>query len=228
MNVTFIVIILALALLGLWGWFSGFIRMVCVLCSSIIVFVLTLFLTPVTTEILTKSESVYGFFYEKVASKIDINTGSIQESLAQLETVDLPEGSLESSVVGELREIAGEMDISTIDPGEFLRDRITLMIIKAVAFFVTYIIVSLLVGLIFRIFNVLSKLPVINIANKTLGIVSGVAVGLFLVLVFMAVVDYLSPSLCEGVIEDINSSTVLGWVHEHNFVSPFVNSFLKD
>ena len=73
-----------------------------------------------------------------------------------------------------------------------------------------------------------NAVAVINIANKTLGIVSGVAVGLFLVRVFMAVVDYLSPSLCEGVIEDINSSTVLGWVHEHNFVSPFVNSFLKD
>lgn len=228
MNVTLVIILVVLILLGIWGWFSGFIKMVCVFCSSIIVLVLTLFLSPITTEVFTKSESIYGFFHEKVASAVDLRMDSLQISLDQLNMVELPEGTLESSVVEELRELAGEMELSTVDPVELVRDRITLMLIKAAAFIVTYIIVSLLVGLAFKVFNILSKLPVINVANKALGVASGVAVGIFFVLVFMAVADFLSPSVCEGVAEDINSSAILGWIHEHNFISPFVNSFLKD
>lgn len=228
MNTTFLIILIGLILMGLWGWFSGFIKMVCVLCSSIICLVLTLFLTPITTDILTRSDKVYNFFYEKVASNIEIPAADLQNSLATLDMADFPEELLGNTVVDGLRELVGEMDASTIDPGEFIRDKVTLMIIKVVAFIVTYIIVSVLVGLMIKIFNVLSKLPVINVANKALGVVSGVALCLLLVLVFMAVVDYVTPSLCEGLIEDINSNAILKWMSEHNFISPIINNFLKD
>ena len=211
MNLTLIIIIIALILLGLWGWFYGFIRMVCVLCSSIIIFVLTLFLAPITTNILSNSEAVHDTIYEKVAGNINLPTVDAQTAIQYFDMVgdNIPRG-MESTLK------------------EGLREEVTMMIIKILGFIVTYIVVTLLVGLLFKLFKVLSKLPVINIANKALGVIAGVALGLFLVGVFFAIVSFVSPeAFGDGIAADINSSAVLGWIYEHNIISPFVNSYLK-
>lgn len=229
MNLTLIIIIIALILLGLWGWFYGFIRMVCVLCSSIIIFVLTLFLAPITTNILSNSEAVHDTIYEKVAGNINLPTVDAQTAVQYFDMVgdNIPRG-MESTLKEGLQGLASDVSTATNDAGDYIREEVTMMIIKILGFIVTYIVVSLLVGLLFKLFKVLSKLPVINIANKALGVVAGVALGLFLVGVFFAIVSFVSPeAFGDGIAADINSSAVLGWIYEHNILSPFVNSYLK-
>ena len=228
MNLTFLIILVVLILLGVWGWFYGFIKMVCVLCSSIIIFVLTLFLSPVTTKVLSNSESFYNLIYEKVAGNIDLPKVDAQTALDYFDTIDSIPSGIEGSLKEGLSDLAGNVNSASDDAGEYIRDRITLLIIKVIAFIVTYIIVSILIGIIFRIFNVISKLPVINIANRALGITAGVLMGIFLVFVFMAVVSFLSPgTIADGIASDINSSTVLSFLYEHNFISPFVDQYLR-
>lgn len=229
MNLTLIIIIIALILLGLWGWFYGFIRMVCVLCSSIIIFVLTLFLAPITTNILLNSESVHDFIYEKVSGNVELPSVDANTALQYFDMVGdkIPSG-MESTLRDGLQGLADDVTTASNDASDYIREEVTMMIIKILGFVVTYAIVSLLVGILFRIFRVLSKLPVINFANRALGIVAGVALGFFLVGVFFAIVSFVSPeTFNDGIAADINSSAVLGWIYDHNILSPFVNSYLK-
>ena len=227
MNITLIIILLVLALLGVWGWFSGFIKMVCVLCSSIIIFILTLFISPVITGIMTDSESIYGFFYEKVAGNIDLPNIDASTALQNFDSIDIPDG-IEGSLREGLEGLAGNVNTASDDAGEYIRDRVTLMIIKVVGFAVTYIIVSIIVGVLFKIFNILAKLPVINFANRALGITAGVALGLLLVFVFMAVVSFTTPGTFTGFVrDDIQSSGLLGWIYDHNFITPIVRHYLE-
>ncbi len=226
MNVTLTVIILFLILLALWGWFSGFIRMVCVLFSSIIVFILTMFLSPVTTSILSKSDKVYDFFYEKVASNIELPSVDAGTALLYFDNIDIPSGiedSLREGLVGLSRDVNTASD----DAGIYIRDKITLMIIKAFSFLITYAIVAILVGIIFRLFNILSRLPIVRVANRLLGVTSGLVLGVLLVFLFMAVVSFLTPgAFGESVVHDIESSSVLGWRYNNNFIAPLVAKYL--
>ncbi|MCR5432154.1 MAG: CvpA family protein [Lachnospiraceae bacterium] len=227
MNVTFIIILLGLILLSLWGWFSGFIKMVCVLCSSIICFVLTLFLSPITTGILVGSEPVYKFFYEKVSGNIDLPDTDVSTALQFFDSIEIPE-AFEGTLRDGLKDLAEDTETAKDSAGNYIRDSITVIIIKVVAFIITYIIVSILVSLVFMLFKVLSRLPVVNIANRLLGVIVGLALGIFLVCVFMSVVLYLAPgTFGQGIAEDIDSSAILKYISDHNFILPFVKNYLK-
>ncbi len=226
MNITLIIVLLIIILMGVWGWFSGFIKMVCLLCSSVIIFILTLFISPVITNVMTDSESIYGFFHEKVAGNIDLPSIDASTALKNFDSIDIPDG-IEGSLREGLEGLAGNINTASGDASVYIRDKVTLVIIKVVAFAVTYVIVSILVGIIFKIFNVLAKLPVINFANRALGITAGIALGLLLVFVFMTVISFMTPGTITDIMrENIKTNGLLGWIYDHNFILPIVRHYL--
>ncbi|MCR5830110.1 MAG: CvpA family protein [Lachnospiraceae bacterium] len=227
MNITLIIAIIGLILLGVWGWFSGFVRMVCVLCSSIIVFVITFFVSPVTTKIMTESEDIYGFFYEKVVGNFDLPDIDVRTALENIDSIDIND-NFKNNIKEGLESLAGDVNTATNGAGDYIRDRITLMIIKVAAFIITYIIVSILVGLLLRLFKFLSQLPVVNVINRVLGVVVALAVGFFAICLVLAIATlFTGGSFNTSIAEDINSSAILGWINDHNFVTPFIEKYIE-
>jgi len=226
MNVTLIIVIIGLILLGLWGWFSGFIKMVCVLCSSILVFVLTIFLSPITTGIMTDSEKIYGFFYEKVAGSIELPEFDSDNALDFLDSIEVNEelkGNIREGIEGITGDISGASD----DAGEYIRDRVTRVVIKVVAFIITYIIVSIIVGIVFMLFKIIARIPVVNMINRILGVVVGLALGYFLICLVFSIGTYITTwSIGADISADIKSSAILSWINDRNILSSFIGNYL--
>lgn len=111
----------------------------------------------------------------------------------------------------ELLEKSGIYDI--------VSKRITRMALNAIAFMITFIILTIVFGIIYQVFHVIEKLPVIGTANKGLGAILGFAKGVVIVWIVFAFVALNAMSeFGQQFITMIYESPILIFIYENNFV----------
>lgn len=227
MNLTLIFSIAVILILMIVGRHKGFIKTIFMLFSSIIVFFLTCMASPYVTELIVSSDTIYDFVYDKVEIEPDDDLDDRKSCREYIESLNLP-SVLEEKLVSLSDSFFESASEKTRSCEEFMTDKITVMILSSCAFVVTYILLFLLVSLVGKALNLIAKLPVLNFANKTLGLVAGLFGGVMLVMIFMSVVSFITATSFGGaVMEDIESSSVLSFVYDHNFFASLVSHFTK-
>ena len=101
---------------------------------------------------------------------------------------------------------------------------------KALAFILVFMAASILIKLVELMVNAISKLPVINFINRTLGALLGILIGFFWVqLIAFSVVTlatYLKDTVTVFPEGTYQSTTVLKWLYEHNIFTWIVGRLL--
>lgn len=186
----FDIILLAIILIcAYFGYKRGFVRTLCGLGSLILSAVVSLFLYDDVAAFIKKS-AVGGFITEKCF-----------DSLAATDLQTLPEifrkGAAEA--VGQLQNTAAE--------------NMAHLVITIIAAIVTFVVVRLAVKLLFNIFNLVAKLPVLKQFNRLFGLLLGILNGIFWLAVVTVIVSYVSLLPEMAFLKDITAnSQVLGWV----------------
>ena len=240
MNLVLIAGILILALNIVLGYKEGFVKSAYSLVSWILVLVLTTCLTPLATDWVMNRTSVPAkveeYVYEQIEKSIEEKQQEAQVQPGTQQEVKVTEGLevleqygiiLPDQILDKLEEVQEEVNIkeslesitdSAVSPVyKTLSTTITAIVVKGVVSVVILILAIIVVFVVGAMLDIVSKLPVINTANKALGIAAGAIKGIIIIWVLLAVLSFFSVTeMGRMLLAWIYESPILIWVYENN------------
>lgn len=226
MNWLLICVIGILAACAIEGCYKGFVRSVFSLLAMVVTLVFVTVATPHLTAYLEANTSWDEAITEKClehvqqTSEEEVNE-QIEEQIQQQEDavgeagILLPEQWMDrladsgSNVVNDIIEQSGLQETIARELAHF--------IMTGISFFIVLVFISLVLHLIIRALDIVTRLPVIKHVNRTLGIVAGLFKGLLVVWVLMYFISLMCTSEFGMVLTDyIYRSRLLTLLYEHN------------
>lgn len=240
MNLVLIAGILILALNIVLGYKEGFVKAAYSLVAWILVLILTTCLTPLATDWVMNHTSVptkiEAYVYEQIEKGIEEKQQEVQGELGTKLEIEETDGLeileqygiyLPDAVLDKLEEMQQEIQIeeslealtdSAISPVyRTLSATITAIVIKGVVSVVIMILAVIVVYVLGAVLDIVSKLPVIDTANKALGIAAGAIKGMLIIWVLLAVLSFFSVTeMGRTLIAWIYENPILIWIYENN------------
>lgn len=231
-------LLVAIAIIGVGaflGWRAGFVKAVFSLVSTIAVIVLTLLLSPIVTGFLQGNETISGGINDKLNDIINLEF--IAEDVEdQNDPASFVNGlSLPESIKEVLKEAIEKILVEKKDEADaFVGDQLatleayicevlTNMIINAVGFVITFIVVAVGMAVLCFVLDALSKLPVIHQLNTIAGIAFGALEGLIILWILFVIITMLgSTEFGQALLAMISESKILSFLYDHNFISKIV------
>lgn len=240
MNLVLIAVILILALNIVLGYKEGFVKAAYSLVAWILVLILTTCVTPLATDWVMNHTSVPSkieqYVYEQIEKKGEENQEEMQEQLETQQVEKAAEGLevleqygifLPDTVLEKLEEVQEEMKLgesleeltdSAVSPVyRTLATSITAIVVKGVVSVVVLILAIIVVFVVGAMLDIVSKLPVIDTANKTLGIAAGAIKGMLIIWLLLAILSFFSVTeIGRTLLSWIYDNKILIWVYENN------------
>ena len=239
MNWLLLIVIAIIAVGAFLGGRAGLVKAVFSLVSTIAVIILTTLLSPIVTGILQENETITGTITGKLDEIINLEfmaEGMENENdpLGYVENLSLPESIKEiliEAIEKVLAERQEEAESFVGDKLEALENYIcgvlSDMIIRAIGFVITLIVVAAGVALLCFLLDILSKLPVIHQLNTLAGAAFGALEGLMIVWIFFIILTmFASTAFGQNVFAMISESEMLGYLYDHNFISKIITGKL--
>lgn len=211
------------------GYWRGFVRIAFSLVAMLLTIVLVSLITPHVTNFLKENTSIYAGLAEKCSQAVRLsaekeadNRTDAVEGEQELAGIQLP-----ALWVRQILEKTGNTIDQTMEEsgiyrviGEYLAD----WILRGIAFFVAFILVSIVLKLVVGLLDILTKLPVIKGVNHLLGGVAGLAQGLLIVwLLLFLVAIACTTRMGQTMMGYIGESEFLTFLYQHNGILYFFN-----
>ncbi len=217
MNWTLLVVAVTIILFALIGLKKGIIGMIFSLASIVIVIAVTILIAPGLTTYIQKNTNWSDSIRSKTESYYE-DKGVLKYSDDNIDTVDeipLPEG-LKTAISDKSGEY---LDKGYEAYNNFIIDSTTDIIFSAIVYVTLFMLIYLLLGIIRVVVCSVGNLPVIRQVNKLAGFIAGLAMGILVVWVGAVLITIFSNfSFTEVVFNNINSSKVLTFLYNNNFV----------
>lgn len=255
MNWLLIVVLVLLIGGTVAGLIKGFTETIYSLIATALIIVLTIVLCPVTVKVLQNSAGLNKTIYEKLDGVINLEEAynNAMKKMAEEGTKDTKtESGITNSVDAVLEQyglpsvmrnaITGSEDFKkylSTSADDFARGKmapleehvckiLTNVVINAIGFVITFIVVSILVFVVGKILDLISKIPGLKQLNSVLGAAAGFAEALLVIwIVFMIITLISSTELGQSALKLINDSKLLSFIYENNFISKKIFALIK-
>ncbi len=246
-NWLLIAVILIIVAGIIFGAVKGALKMIFVIVATVLAISLTILLSPITKAKMMSSPSIYNFFYSKTEAIAEKNKWAQTIAMLLEEKEDKPEsGGTESiDLIGELMDAMGvpekfkesvvgdESVIANIEASSDadVNERsesiqkgvytgITNVIVKAVAFLLTLLIVGIVLAMLGGVTNLLGHLPGIDKVNSIVGAMAGGLIALVIVWIIFAVITMFSATAFgQKMLALITENPILSFIYNHNFIN---------
>lgn len=226
MNWLLVCVLGILAACALEGCYKGFVRSVFSLLAMVVTLVFVTVVTPHLTAYLEENtswddaitEKCLEYVRQKSAEKVQTQIeAQVQQQgeTAEESGIFLPEQWLDrladsgSDAVNDIIEQSGLQETIAGELAHF--------IMAGISFFIALVFISLVLHLIIRALDIVTRLPVIKHVNRTLGIVAGLFKGLLVIWVLMYLISLMCTSEFGMTLTDyIYRSRLLTLLYEHN------------
>ncbi len=196
-----LILVAVIALCAFIGRKNGFVKTIFSFFSSIVAFIVASLLSRPIGAFL--GENVFYPFFEKhVLTALSEGAG---KSVAEIDFSALPEACkavlsrfqvTEEALKGFLAESGQTAGQATADAvGRYVAEPIAHSVGVAVAFAALFIVSLILLRILSRALDLISKLPVLNFSNRTLGLVIGLVFGLFIAFLLSGILSLSEPML---------------------------------
>ena len=228
MNWLVIVVVGILLINALIGMKVGFIKTVFSLCSMIIALVMTIWISPYVNDFMRGNEK----FYDGVSSKVDKiiefqeEEAGVSEQVSLIEGLKLPQSLKDSLIENNNDEIYKALAVGGFK--EYVNNYLTGIVINALAFTLTFVVILVLLWVVSIALDIVSKLPLLNQINKTAGLIAGLVHGLVVIWLFFIVLTVFGSSgLGQKAMELVGESKILSLIYNNNLLLGFVTSATK-
>jgi len=228
MNWLLIVVLVILVVSALIGRKVGFIKTVFSLCSMIVAIILTIWISPTVNDLMRGNEKFSGYITEKVEKIVQLEAEEKEEEAQDtvISKLPLPQSIKDSLVKNNNPKVYKALSVDTFK--EYISNYLAGIIIKALAFIVTFFIILVILWAICFALNLISKLPILNSVNKTAGLLAGLVHGLIVVWIFFILLTVFGGTkLGQDALRMIEESQVLGFIYNNNLLLRFVTSATK-
>lgn len=250
MNGTYLVvgIFIFLILMFAVGYFRGFIRIAFSIIAMVVSVFLVNLLEPAVVNAVEKTD-IYKSVYKSVENSIDGTivekmTGKEKEAYSNKQIQELLGTKLDQKQMQKLynsiqlpsmvkQQITktqnGELTSGAVNIlSEQLAAAITNMVLHVVVFILLFLIINAILRLIINLLDVVSRLPVINLINRTGGGILGLAEGILILWVVLLIVDLVASSGQNvALLQTIKENQILNWIYEKNILTSLLRSMMN-
>lgn len=226
MNWILIAVLGIIGVLGYLGLKKGFIKMVFSLVSTVVALLVAMLFSPVVAEMMKNNEAIVGFFDDKIGMIVDFTPEEAEEESesGQASLIDsLPLPEIVKDSLKENNTVDDYVELQAQNFEEFVRRRITNVIINALAFVITLILAVIALVILCNALNLIAKLPLLRQINTVAGLAAGAAEGLLLVWVLFAVLTMFGGTeFGRDALSMIAENPLLDYLYKNNLVSKFI------
>ena len=247
MNWVLVGVIVVLGLNAYLGLKKGMVRIILSLAAMIATILITMALTPIasnfikdntnwytniknaTYQTMQRNNTVDDAFQEMgktqdITKITDINQSSTSMQNVSSQVIDklkVPE-SLKNQIQSKINieKYVGQ-GITTVEDmvANALAEQVSLIIFNILVFAGIFIVVYIIMQVIIRVVDIVSRLPVLKQINKTGGLVLGLAKGLIVVWVFfIAITIFCDTEFAHTVFAYVNSNSFLAFLYNNNLI----------
>lgn len=223
MNWLLIVVLGILIINGLIGRKVGFVKIIFSLCSLIVTLILTVLISSTVNDMLVGNEEFYQSVVDKVETVISFEEEktSTNEEIGYIETLPMPKSIKDALIENNNTDKYKSLAVNSFK--EYVSNYLAGVVINALAFVLTFLVILIALWVISIALNIISKLPILNQLNKTAGMVAGLVQGLLIVWVFFIIITIFSGSPAgHDALEMIETSEILTFIYNNNVLMQFV------
>ncbi len=228
-NWLFWVVIIFLVIMAIVGLKKGFIKMLFSLVSLIVTIVLTIIISPHVADFLMESTELYDIAQEKTCEFIENVVLAMEEEAGESKTIDelpLPEVIKDLLHENNNEESYGILGVDNL--ADYIGAYVARMVVNAVAFSGTFLVIFLAIKLVVALLDLISKLPLINGVNKLAGAALGlVEAFIILWILCLAVTSFAGAEWGRTLLNMINESEFLSFIYNNNYLMRIVSDVLK-
>ena len=206
-----------LAISMLIGRKRGFIKTASGILTIIIAFSLASFAAKETTPIISEK-----YLSPYLTSAIMVEAEQLPESKLNLDglgnlfsKIGIPQGVIDNAI----KDVSETLTQSISEPLTTMTNNISSRITYGILFVVYFLLLLLVVSLLFKLLNLISKLPVLNFANRLLGLIFGFISGYLIIIAISFILNQTGILLNDAVLSDT-------FILKHFFSFP-INTFFK-
>lgn len=219
MNWLLLVIIIILLASALRGYQTGFIKTAFSLVSILVALVVTTIASPILSKTLRSNDAIMEKVVEQLDQVIELD-GSIKKTSQEtsfLEGLNLPDKIKKTLIENNNIEAYKAMAVDSFE--DYVTHAMAVIVMNVASYIVCFIVSLILLFILCRVLDLISKLPLLNEVNKTAGLVIGLVSGCIKVWLFFILITLFSTtSLGENVFSMINSSPVLTFIYDNNLL----------
>lgn len=220
MNWLAAVVLIILLVSALRGYKVGFIKTAFSLLSVIIALVVSTIISPWMSKVLRENENFVKGINAQLEAIIvleDKDIDKASEETGFIEDLSLPKMIKDSLIENNNVEVYKAMAVNSFK--EYLINAISVMVINTIAYAICFVGIFILLFVLSRVLDIISKLPLLNEVNKISGLAVGVLMGCIKVWIFFLVVTSFSTSpFGESIFEMINESPILSFIYNNNLL----------
>lgn len=219
-------VIFTLLIMAYVGYSKGLIKIVLSLVMTIVAMIgAIVLLGPVSNVV--ENTKMYETIEEKAQDYVEkhiekeLNKASLEEQNQAIKKLKLPK-AVEKNLISDNNESAMQsLGVSTF--AKYVAKKLTAIIINALTVLCLYLILKLILRLVVNIFDIVSKLPVLNGLNRSAGMCVGLLQGLLLIWVACMFLTALgSTSFGADALKTIGENSFLSFLYNNNILTNFV------
>ena len=219
MNWLLIIILLILVASGIRGYQNGFIKTAFALVSILIALVVTSIVSPVVSRTIRSNDTIMQLVMEQMEEVIDMDQDIEKKSqkTSFIEDMSLPDSIKKTLIENNNVEAYKAMAVDSFE--EYIAQALSVVVINAATYIVCFLVIQILLYVICRVLDLISKLPLLNEVNKTAGLFVGLLSGLIKVWIFFLIITLFSTTtLGANIFSMINGSQVLSFIYDNNLL----------
>lgn len=219
----YIILIGVVAVIGLFalvGYKKGMVKIVLSMIAMAVTYILAGALTIPASMALKTATPVYTTIEESVEKMVkEAKIDDTKLDITAIEKLNLPSQIEEKLIDGAEKVTSGFND--------YLVSSISNFILKALTFFILFIVIYIILSIVIKIFDFVSKLPLINTVNKAGGLAVGAAQGLIIVWIGCLVITaFGDKAWAQEAFRQINDNKLLTFIYENNPIIFLVTKFM--
>jgi uncharacterized membrane protein required for colicin V production len=232
MNGLLVVVLAILIFFMFYGYYQGLVKIVFSLCSLVLSMLLVTWMVPYITVFLQENTGVYDALEKVCAEKLEQNLEQEETTPEEVKTqkpdaLNIIGVELPAVMQKQITENVTDFSLEKSGGFKFVSGYLAGWMLKGIAFVVAMVLVSILLRVILGVLNVVTRLPVLNGANRILGIGVGFIEGLLVIWLLLFIVTISSTSdFGRQLIGYIEESEILRYLYNNNGIILLFNYIL--
>jgi hypothetical protein len=225
-----LVILCIIILFGIIGYYTGLVKTIITLISSIVALILSFLMYPVVNTLL-KLTPIYTYMNKWIGNRLtDIDFGTRLQSQGNVITNNitwLPKFMSEQIVKNNNQEVYKLLEVSNVK--DYVSIYVTNIVIGMLAILITWLFLNILLAFFLKTAHALvSHLPVVSQVNKLGGGVIGIAKGLMIIWgIYLLVPIFITNPSFYKINEYMSESYLAKWLYENNMILIAFNSIFN-
>ncbi len=216
-----LIIVLGIIIINAYiGRKVGLVKMLFSLFSFLVAILLTVWISPTINGMLKNNETFYDNTSEKVEDMLSLEERDESDQEGLIDQLPLPKSIKETLQENKAKQ---EENIKS-----YIIDQVTGIVINALAFILTFVVVFVGLWIVGISLRIISKLPILNSINRTAGLLVGGLQGLIVVwILFIILTIFSSSDIGKSAFLQIEGSGILSYIYNKNLFLNIVMSAVK-